>query len=86
MALLHEKLYRSTNLAHINFATYVGDLCRHLMASFGPVARRVTLENRIARIGLPLEYSVPCGLIVNELLSNALKHGFPGERTGRIVV
>jgi PAS domain S-box-containing protein len=86
MALLHETLYRSTNLARINFAAYEGDLCRQLLASFGPVAKRVTVENRIARIGLPLEYSVPCGLIVNELISNALKHGFPGDRTGRIVV
>ncbi|MHC1744198.1 MAG: histidine kinase dimerization/phosphoacceptor domain -containing protein [Syntrophobacteraceae bacterium] len=86
MSLLHETLYRSTSLAHIDFSTYVESLCEQLMASFGPAAKRVKVETRVARIGLPLECSVPCGLIVNELLSNALCHGFPDEREGRVVV
>lgn len=86
MALLHEILYRSGNLARINFAAYVGDLCRQLLRSFGPVAARVRIDNRIGRIGLPLEQSVPCGLIINELLSNALKHAFSDHREGLIIV
>jgi PAS domain S-box-containing protein len=86
MALLHEALYRSENLARINFATYVKDLCGQLLLSFGPAATRVKLENRVTRIGLPLEHAVPCGLIVSELVSNALKHGFPDERGGSISV
>lgn len=86
MALLHEVLYRSENLARINFAAYVQELCRQLMRSFGPEAGRIELENRIPKIGLPLEHSVPCGLIITELVSNALKHAFPGGRTGRISV
>ncbi|MBI5386676.1 MAG: PAS domain S-box protein [Verrucomicrobia bacterium] len=86
MALLHEALYRSGTLARINFPGYVADLCAQLLRSFGPVGARVALECRVARLGLPLEQSVPCGLIINELVSNALKHGFPGERAGRIIV
>jgi PAS domain S-box-containing protein len=86
MAMLHEALYRSGNLARINFATYMKDLCGQLLLSYGPVANRVKLENRVTRIGLPLEHAVPCGLIASELVSNALKHGFPGERTGTVVV
>ena len=86
MALLHEVLYRSGNLARINFAAYVEDLCRQLLRSFGPTVARVKLETRIAPIGLPLEQAVPCGLIINELVSNALKHAFPDERSGRITV
>ncbi len=86
MAMLHEALYRSANLARINFATYVKDLCGQLLLSSGPVAVRVKLENRVVGIGLPLEHAVPCGLIVNELVSNALKHGFPSERTGGVTV
>jgi PAS domain S-box-containing protein len=86
MALLHEVLYRSGNLARINFAAYVEELCTQLVRSFGPAAARIKVENRIARIGLPLEQSVPCGLIINELVSNALKHGFPDKRTGRVTV
>ena len=86
MALLHEVLYRSGNLARINFATYVQELFRQLLRSFGPAAARISVENRVTPIGLPLEHSVPCGLIINELVSNALKHGFPNDRTGTIVV
>jgi two-component sensor histidine kinase len=86
MALLHEVLYRSGNLARINFAVYTEDLCRHLLRAFGETAARVTLEQRIAHLGLPMEQSVPCGLIITELVSNALKHAFPPPRAGRIVV
>lgn len=86
MALLHEVLYRSGNLARIDFAAYVEDLCRQLLRSFGPTAARVRVETRIAPIGLPLEQGVPCGLIINELVSNALKHAFPAERSGKITV
>lgn len=84
MALLHETLYRSGNLARVNFATYVKDLCGQLLISFGPVAKRVKLDYELAPIGLPLKYAIPCGLIVGELVSNALKHGFPGNGSGRI--
>ena len=86
MALLHETLYRSDNLARINFAAYVEELCRHLRRSAGAVMARVTLENKVAPIGLPLDLSLPCGLIINELLSNALKHAFPGDRQGLVTV
>jgi PAS domain S-box-containing protein len=86
MALLHEALYRSENLARINFPAYVEQLCNTLLRSFGPAAARVQVERRIARIGLPLDQSMPCGLIITELVSNALKHAFPGGRAGRVVV
>lgn len=86
MALLHEVLYRSGNLAHINFAAYTRELLTHLMRSSGPVSARVNVENRVAPLGFPLEQALPCGLIINELFSNALKHGFPEERRGSVVV
>ena len=86
MALLHETLYRSDNLARINFAAYVEELCRHLRRSAGAVMARVTLESKMVPIGLPLDLSLPCGLIINELLSNALKHAFPGDRKGLVTV
>jgi PAS domain S-box-containing protein len=86
MALLHETLYRSDNLARINFASYVGELCANLLRAHGPEAARINIERHVARIGLPLEQSVPCGLIINELVANSLKHAFPGTRTGQIVV
>jgi two-component sensor histidine kinase len=86
MALLHEVLYRSGNLARINFAAYVRELCVQLLRSSGSAAARVKVESRVAPIGLALEQAVPCGLIISELISNSLKHGFPGDRGGRVVV
>jgi PAS domain S-box-containing protein len=86
MALLHETLYRSGNLASINFPTYLKELCRQLLHSSTPVGSRLRIEYQVTPIDLPLEQAVPCGLIVSELVSNALKHGFPGNRSGRILV
>jgi PAS domain S-box-containing protein len=86
IGLLHEALYQSGNLARVNFAAYVDELCRQLLGAFGSAATRVKVENRIASIGLPLEQSVPCGLIINELVSNSLKHGFPDARTGLVTI
>jgi two-component system, sensor histidine kinase PdtaS len=86
MALLHEVLYRSGNFARINFVIYVDELCRQLIGSFGASASRVKLINIVSDVTMPLEQSVPCGLIINELVSNALKHGFPNERAGTITV
>jgi PAS domain S-box-containing protein len=86
MALLHELLYRSGNLAKVNIATHVAEVCRYLARAFGESAARVTLEQRVAPISLPIEHAIPCGLIVTELVSNALKHAFPGERAGRVTV
>jgi PAS domain S-box-containing protein len=86
MALLHEMLYHSGNLAQINFVVYVEELCGQLKRSFGSSAARVSVAKRVARISLPLEQSLPCGLIISELVSNALKHGFPGKREGTVTV
>jgi PAS domain S-box-containing protein len=86
MALLHETLYRTGNLARINLSGYVADLCRQILLSSGSAAERVRIENHVSGIELPLEHAVPCGLIINELTSNALKHAFPGERSGTVTV
>jgi two-component system, cell cycle sensor histidine kinase and response regulator CckA len=86
MALLHETLYHSGNLARINFASYLNTMCGQILSSVGPVAKRVELEFHVASVGLPLETALPCGLIVNELVSNALKHGFPGDLSGKVII
>jgi len=86
MALLHETLYGSDSLSRIDFSAYVEELCGQLLQSFGSSSNRVILERRVANITISLEQSVPCGLIINELVSNALKHAFPGDRTGTIAV
>jgi two-component sensor histidine kinase len=86
MALLHETLYRSQNLAHVNFASYIESICNHLIHSYGPKAARVKLEQRMEEVSIDLDQAVACGLIINELVSNALKHAFPEGRAGRITV
>lgn len=86
MALLHETLYRSDNLARINLANYVESLCVHLWRAIGSTTGRIELERRIDAVGLPLDQAVPCGLMINELVSNALKHAFPAGRSGRVRV
>lgn len=86
MALLHEALYRSQSLAHVNFADYIESLCSHLFRSHGPKAVHVRLERHLEQVSMDLDRAVFCGLIVNELVSNALKHAFPDEHAGRIAV
>ncbi len=86
MALVHEALYRSRDLARIDFAVYLEGLTDHLCKSYVADAARVTLECAIDALSLDIDEAVPCGLIVNELVSNCLKHAFPQGREGRILV
>jgi PAS domain S-box-containing protein len=86
MGLIHERLYRSDDLAKINFSDYIEDMIDSMYASYGISSRKVLLKKEIERMTLGLESAVPCGLIVNELLSNCMKHAFPGGREGIINV
>jgi PAS domain S-box-containing protein len=85
MALVHEKLYQSTNLSEINFPEYLRTLADLLFQSFGTDPSKVEFTIEGDEVLLPVDIAVPCGLIVNELLSNALKHAFPDGK-GTIVV
>ncbi len=85
MALLHECLYQSDDLARIDFANYLEKLTDQLFHSYGPTDH-VTLRTKLAPLQLDMDAAVPCGLIVNELLSNTLKYGFPNNRSGEVRV
>jgi len=80
MALVHEKLYQAKNLTRINFADYVRTLGELLFKSFAATSDSVSLDVAGDDFFLDIDTAVPCGLIVNEVLSNALKHAFPGGR------
>ncbi len=79
MALIHEKLYRSENLARIDLAEYINDLSTYLFRSHKAASRGIKLNLQTRHVLLSIDTAVPCGLILNELISNALKHAFPLE-------
>jgi PAS domain S-box-containing protein len=82
---IHELLYRSPDLASIDFGAYLQRLGRNLQAFYGVGAGRIRVEIT-AHDNLPLAEAIPCGLIVNELLTNSFKHAFPNGNPGRIGV
>lgn len=86
MALIHESLYRSQHLAHIDVAQYFHRLCGDLQNTYAVEPDRVTIVVQAADIRMSMETAVTCGLILNEMVSNALKHGFPERRRGTIHV
>jgi PAS domain S-box-containing protein len=84
IALLHERLYLSKDLARIDFAEYAPNLVDSLAATYGANADKVLLEVDVKDVSLELETAVPCGLILTELVTNALKYAFPGSARGSV--
>jgi two-component sensor histidine kinase len=86
MALVHERLYRTGDLARVDCAEYVRDLARYLHLAYGAQVGPVKLDVKVDDIFLGIDTAVPCGLIINELVSNSFKHAFPSGREGEIFV
>jgi PAS domain S-box-containing protein len=86
MALLHECLYQSNNLSMIDFPDYIRQLASHLFRSYGVHADRIHLRTNLDALYLNLDAAVPCGLIINELVSNSLKYAFPDTREGEVLI
>lgn len=86
IALVHEKLYGSSDLANIDFAQYIPDLTAHLFDAYNVSSTNISLETVINNVSLDIETAIPCGLIINELVSNSLKYAFPVNQTGQILV
>jgi len=84
MALIHDQLHTGTNLAALDFAGYIEKLTRYLFQTYGVEPDTIRLQLDIAGIALPLETAIPCGLLVHELVSNALEHGFPNRAGGNL--
>lgn len=84
MAMVHESLYRSDNLARIDFAQYAQSLAEDILASHGRPSVSVQLISELEPVIMGVDLALPCGLILNELVSNALKHGFRDDAGGEI--
>ncbi len=88
MSLTHQLLYERRDFAHLDLADYLQRLAQAIRVSYRPAHGRIGLRLELPAEGvsLDLERSIPCGLLVNELLTNAFKHAFPAEREGEIVI
>jgi len=86
ISLIHEKLYESKDLANINFGEYTRTLTQQLFKSYSSMLPRVRLNVKVENIPLQVNKAIPCALIMNELLMNAMKFGFPRGQKGEITV
>ncbi len=87
MSLIHEHLYRSDNMARVDLSAYLKSLCQQLVRTLTANPGDVQLVLDLAPVELEIDQAIPCGLLVNELVANALKHAFPeGSRTGELRV
>lgn len=84
MALIHERLYQSTDLRRIDFSDYIRTLSLELYRTYVINPEIIKLNLNLEPITVDINIAIPCGLIINELLSNSLKHAFPGNRRGEV--
>lgn len=82
MALVHSKLYNTRDYEHINFAEYVCSLADSFINTYGFKLKNIKFNTDINDVKLNIDTAIPCGLIINELVSNAIKYAFPNERQG----
>ncbi|PSB32821.1 histidine kinase [filamentous cyanobacterium Phorm 46] len=86
MALVHEQLYQSKDLSDIDFAEYIQNLSHNLFQAYEIHAEGVKLQTNIAPCSMNIDTAVPCGLIINELVTNSLKYAFTGQTQGKIKI
>lgn len=86
IALIHEKLYQTGNLAQVSFAEYIPGVVSNLVSSYDTYSQSIELEVEVERVFLDIDRAIPCGLLINELVSNSLKYAFPIHEIGHIKV
>ena len=86
MALIHERLYRSKDLKHMDFGDYIRTLAMDLFRTYMADPARVQLELEVEDVMIDINTAIPLGLIINELVSNSMKHAFPNTKSGKIRV
>jgi two-component sensor histidine kinase len=86
MALIHENLYQNETFARIKLGTYINDLVNNIKASYNAITTNINFSVITNDIVLGIKHAVPCGLILNELITNACKHAFKYRETGEIKI
>jgi PAS domain S-box-containing protein len=86
IALIHEKLYQSKDYGRVPFSEYATSLAQSIFHTTGVSSAAISLHLDVEKLSLAVDKAIPCGLILNELITNALKHAFPNERRGVIAV
>jgi PAS domain S-box-containing protein len=86
MALIHERLYKSENLSEIKACEYIKNLVEYLEGTYQSPSREIEISTEIIDYSLDLDVAIPCGLIINELVSNSMKYAFQQNHKGKIKV
>lgn len=86
MAFIHEQIYQSSNFTSIEFSNYINNLLNYLIHSYTVNPSIIKLNVNVDDVSMDLNTSIPCGLIVNELVTNSLKHAFPQNKKGKICI
>ncbi len=86
MSLIHQKLYQTKDIANIDFKEYIETLTTHIQHSYGILEDRVKIKTEVSNMVMSIDNAIPAGLIINELVSNSLKHAFPDGRCGNIFI
>jgi two-component sensor histidine kinase len=86
MAIVHTKLYNSKNYEELDFADYVRSLTESFYTTYGMKLNKINIRIEIKDIILNIDTAIPCGLIINELVSNCIKYAFPDKREGMITI
>ncbi|MDC0313587.1 PAS domain S-box protein [Flavobacteriales bacterium] len=84
MSFIHESLYRSDDLSFVNFSSYINSLSSNLVQTYIIKHANINLELDLGDVNLNLDQAIPCGLIINELVTNSIKYAFPLNRKGKI--
>lgn len=86
MALIHERLYRSDGFDDIDFSSYIKELAEHLLHSYVMGNSKIKLDLKLETVFIGIDQAIPCGLMLNELVTNSLKHAFQGREKGKISI
>jgi two-component sensor histidine kinase len=86
MALVHEKLYQSEDMVSVDFADYIQNLADYLLQSYSLGDMKISLKLDVEKVFLGMDTAVPLGIIINELISNSLKHAFINGHEGEIYI